>query len=152
MKKPFMKDVERIERCMNGVVAGTSDQTTSAVDMQAGGFFDEVTFLVLFGALTANQVTTIKVQQSSDDGSADDYTDIEGSASPALADADGNKMIAYTVRPSKRYLKLIIDRGTANAVIDGVIAIKRFAREVPVTQPTTITSWEVADYPAEGTA
>lgn len=149
MKKPFMKDVERIERCMNGVVAGTSDQTSTTVDMQAGGFFDEVTFVVLFGALTANQVTTIKCRQSADDSS---YADIADSASAALADADSNKMIAFTVRPQKRYLQLYVDRGTANAVIDGIIAIKRYAREVPVTQPTTITSWEVSDYPAEGTA
>ena len=32
-----LKDYARIERCMNGVVAGTSDQTSSAVDMKAGG-------------------------------------------------------------------------------------------------------------------
>jgi hypothetical protein len=150
--KPFFKDLNRIERVMNGVVAGTSDQTSSAVDMQLGGFFDEVTFVALFGALTASQVTSIKAQQSDDDAATDAYSDIEGSASSALADADGNKMLAYTVRPSKRYVKLIIDRGTANAVIDGIVVIKSLAKTIPVTQPSTIISWEVSDYPAEGTA
>lgn len=147
-----LKDYARIERCMNGVVAGTSDQTSSAVDMKAGGDFDECTFVALFGALTATQVTSIKCQQSDDDGSSDAYSDIAGSASAALADADGNKMLAYTVRPTKRYLKLIIDRGTANAVIDGVLAIKTRGTPVVVTQPTTIVGWEVANVPAEGTA
>ena len=152
MSKPFLKDVERIERVMNAVAAGTSDQTSSAVDMQLGGTFHEVTFLALFGTLTASQVTSIKVQQSDDDGSSDGYSDIEGTASSALADADSNKMLAVTVRPSKRYVKCIIDRGTANAVIDGMIAIKRIADKIPVTQPSTIISWETHDYPAEGTA
>jgi len=152
MNKPFLKDVERIERVMNAVAAGTSDQTSSAVDMQLGGTFHEVTFLALFGTLTASQVTSIRVQQSDDDGSADAYGDIEGTASSALADADSNKMLAVTVRPSKRYVKCIVDRLTANAVIDGVIAIKKYADEIPVTQPATIISWETHDYPAEGTA
>lgn len=152
MSKPFLKDVERIERVMNAVAAGTSDQTSSAVDMQLGGAFHEVTFIALFGTLTASQVTSIKVQQSDDDAATDAYSDIEGTASSALADADSNKMLAVTVRPSKRYVKCIIDRGTANAVIDGMIAIKKHADEIPVTQPSTIISWETHDYPAEGTA
>jgi len=149
---PFLKDIVRIERCMNGVVAGTTDQTSSAVDLGAGVQFGECTFLAAFGALTANQVTSIRVQQSSDDGSADAYGDIVGSASSALADADGNKMLAVTVRPTKRYLKCIVDRATANAVIDGVFALLAKPKKLPVTQPSTIVSWETHDYPAEGTA
>ncbi len=153
MTGPFFKDGHRIQRVMNGVVAGTTDQTTSAVDMQTDTGYDEVTFLCLFGTLTSSQVTLIKsVQQSSDDGVADDYTDLAGSASAALADADSNKMLAITVRPSKRYVKLVIDRGTANAVIDGVIVILSQPHKRPTAQPTTITSWETTDYPAEGSA
>lgn len=152
MNLPWFKDRNRIERVMNAVAAGTSDQTSSAVDMQLGGYFDECTFLAAFGALTATQVTKIKVQQSDDDGVADAYSDLAGSESAALADADSNKMLCVTVRPQKRYLKLIIDRGTANAVIDGVWAIKSQAKDIAVTQPTTIIGWETHDYPAEGTA
>lgn len=148
----YLKDLLRIERVMNAVAAGTSDQTSSAVDMGVAEKFDELTFLAAFGTLTAGQVTSIKATQSDDDGSSDAYSDIEGSASAALADADSNKMIALTVRPTKRYVKLVIDRGTQNAVIDGVFALLGRPHKVPVTQPSTIVAWETHDNPAEGTA
>ena len=46
-------------------------------------------FMALFGALTATQVTSLKVQQGSlADGS--DMADLAGSLHTALADADGN--------------------------------------------------------------
>jgi hypothetical protein len=148
----FLKDRIRVDRVMNAVAAGTTDQTSSAVDMFADNGYDEVTFLALFGTLTANQVTSLRVQQSDDDGSADAYSDILGSASAALADADSNKCLAVTVRPQKRYVKCIIDRATANAVIDGMLAIQSKPRKQPTTQPSDIVGWECHDYPAEGTA
>lgn len=137
-------------RLMNAVAAGTSDQTSSALDMKG---YDAVVFLVLFGTLTSTQVTSIKVQQSDDDGSTDAYSDLEGSGSAALADGDSNKMLISEIyRPTKRYLKLIVDRGTANAVIDGVVAIQHHAKVAPVTQGTTVSSSELLVTPAEGTA
>lgn len=140
----------RVDRIMNAVAAGTSDQTSSAVNL-AG--FDGVMFVALFGTLTSTQVTSIKAQQSSDDGSTDAYSDIEGSASTALADGDGNKMLILDIyRPGKQYLKLVVDRGTANAVIDGVIAIPYHAESKPVTQGSTVSSSEALVEPAEGTA
>lgn len=148
----FLKDVVSVDRVMNAVAAGTTDQTSAAVDMAANGGADEVTFLALFGALTATQVTSLKVQQSDDDGVGDAYSDLEGSASAALADTDGNKILAVTVRPSKRYVKCIIDRGTANAVIDGMLAILSKLRKYPATQSADIVGWECHDLPAEGTA
>jgi hypothetical protein len=150
--KTFQKDVQRIERVMNAVAAGTSNQTSSAVDMQSNGGFDEVTFVAMFGTLTASQVTKIKVQQSDDDGASDAYDDVAGSLSVALADADSNKMLATTVRPRKRYVKCVVVRGTANAVIDGVLALLSRQDKAPVTQPSTIVGWKTQDYPDEGTA
>lgn len=141
---------EKILRVLNAVAAGTTDQTSSAVDT-AG--WDSCEFVALFGTLTATQVTKLKAQQSSDDGVADDYTDLLGSLTPAMADADSNKMIRLEiVRPRKRYLKCVVDRGTANAVIDGVIAILRRADKLPITQHSTVSQNEAHNAPAEGTA
>lgn len=149
MNHQLLKNV-RVDRTMNAVAAGTSDQTSSAVDLKG---FDGILWIVLFGTLTAGQVTSIKGQQSSDDGSTDGYSDIEGSASAALADGDSNKMLLLDIyRPGKRYQKLVIDRGTQNAVIDGVIAIPYHAHNKPVTQGSTVSSSEVLVEPAEGTA
>ena len=139
----------KIVRHNNGAAAGTSTITPSAgVDMQG---FNSAMFLVLLGALTDTTVPSIKIQQSDDDGVADGYSDLEGTAY-AVTDADDNKVIAVEViRPTKRYLKLILARTTANAVLDGIVAILgNPIGPLPITQ-TTLGN-EVHVTPAEGTA
>lgn len=148
----FWKDKNRVLVVNNAAAAGTTDLTSSSVDMAADVGFDEVTFIAKFGALTATQVTQIKAQQSSDDGSADDFTDIAGSNTGPMADADSNKTLVLTLRPQKRYVRCVVDRGTANAVLDSVIAIQSMARKLPVTQSTGVSAVEAHNYPAEGTA
>jgi hypothetical protein len=149
MLTAFLKDFLRVERVMNAVAAGTSVQTSSAVDCQANEGYDEVTFMAAFGALTATQVTSIKVQESDDNST---YNDSKDTASINLADTDGNKVLLCTIRPTKRYLKCIVTRGTANAVIDGVWAFLRRSKKLPVTQSSAVAGWETHDTKGLGTA
>lgn len=139
------------KRVMNAVAAGTSVQNSSSVDMQG---FDAVTFVALFGTISASAVTAIKVQQSDDDGGADDWTDLAGTLSTVMTPTtDNNKVLAVeVVRPTKRYLRLVVNRATGNAVIDGVFALKTHPRVSPVTHDTTVLGVEVHAGPAEGTA
>lgn len=127
-------------RVMNAVAAGTSDQNSSWVDMQnASG----VRFTALFGTLTSTQVTLMKLQgaNASDKSDAADLKDADSGTvvtTTALADADSNKMlIAEVYRPKCRYIRAVIDRGTANAVIDGVIATKIIKHPAPPARDTT---------------
>lgn len=140
-----------IRRVMNAVAAGTSDQNSSVVDMQG---YESVLFLPLFGTLTATQVTKVKVQQgSAADGS--DMADLAGTLSASLADGDSNKIGRPTevFRPTKRYVRLVIDRGTANAVIDGVIALLGRGGTLPPSLHTTVAiAPAIFNTPAEGTA
>ena len=148
----FLSDEVKITRVLNGVAAGTTDQNGTGLNM-AG--FDGVLFVALFGALTATQVTSLKGQQSDDDGSADAYGDLEGTSVGPLADGDGNKCLVLDIfRPAKQYVRPVIDRGTANAVIDGVIAIQYTARSLPVAQAAAagVAFAEKHATPAEGTA
>lgn len=143
----------RISRVLNAVAAGTSAQTSSPVDMAADGSYDGVIFIALFGALTATQVTSLKAQQSSDDGAADAYSDLADSLVGPLQDADSNKALAVDIyRPQKRYLKAVIGRGTANAVIDGMLAIQYRGRKCPVSQAAAIAASAKLVSPEEGTA
>jgi hypothetical protein len=139
----------KVTRALNGVVAGTSNQNGSVIDMSG---FEGVQFVALFGALTATQVTSLKVQQGNlADGS--DMADLEGSLHTALADTDGNKCLVTDVfRPQKRYVRAVVTRGTANAVIDGVIALQYSARVQPVTNDTTVKAAKLLISPDEGTA
>lgn len=146
----FLKNC-KVTRCKNAVSAGTSN-ITDATGVDTSGF-QETTFIVPFGTITSTAVTSIKLQQSDDDGSTDTYDDVEGS-SVAVADTMSNKVAQITIkRGLKKYVKCVVVRGTANAVVDGIFAIQRHPRVAPITLDSTIvaTSKELAG-PAEGTA
>lgn len=139
-----------IRRASNSAVAGTSNVTGSGIDTQG---YDGVCFILLVGALTSTQVTGLKAQYSSDDGSTDAYDDVAGSATGPFADADGNKMLVLDIhRPRKRYVKPIATRGTANAVVDGIIAILYRGEKTPVPTHSTCVAIKQLNQPAEGTA
>jgi hypothetical protein len=95
----------------------------------------------------------IKAQQSSDNGVADGWSDLEGTA-VAVADDDDNQIVGLDIyKPLKRYVRCVVDRGTQNAVVDGVIAIQYGARALPTTQDaTTVGAVELHVSPDEGTA
>jgi hypothetical protein len=139
----------KITRVLKAVSAGTSDQNGSVIDMRD---YEGVMFLVAFGALTATQVTKLKAQ-GGDLADGTDMADLEGSATTALADADGNKLLGLDIyRPRSRYVRVVVDRGTANAVIDGAIAIQYGPQIAPPSHDTTVKAVEVHLSPAEGTA
>lgn len=128
--------------------AGQTAITSSAVDM-AG--FDGVCFVVPLGTIVTAAVTSMKLQQSSDDAATDDYTDVTGT-SITIADSDDNKLKYLDVyRPGKRYLKLVVSRATQDATIGGILAIQYKAGSLPVTQGTNVAG-EVHMTEAEGTA
>lgn len=137
-------------RVMNAVAAGQTNQTSSAIDT-AG--YDGVEIVSAFGAITGGAVTSVKVQQSSDDASADAYADL-ASSSVTVADTDDNKIVVHDIyRPRERYLKVVISRATQNAVIDGVFARRYAPRVNPSTNDsTTVVSRKLLASPAEGTA
>lgn len=125
-------------RVVNATAAGVTAINGSAIDMQD---FDSVVFECAMGALTATQVTGLKAQGSNDNGGSDPYADITGAATAAAADADSNKLLILEVnRPQKRYIRCVVTRGTANAVIDGVIAVQSGAKKAPVTHDATTVS------------
>ena len=132
---------------MDSVAAGTSDQNSSSVDMSG---FESVTFLVSFGTITSSAATSIKASQSADDVT---FNDLAGTAI-SVADTDDNQIVAVEViKPTDRYVRCTVSRGTANAVIDGVIALQGRALEAAVTHDaTTVVGSEVHHAPAEGTA
>lgn len=141
---------EKVIRVMNAVAAGTSVQTSSAIDTQG---YEGVKIYTSFGAITTGAVTSVEVQQSSDDAAADAYTDLL-STNIAVTDAQDNMVVVHDIyRPRERYLKLQINRATQNAVIDGVIAVLYGSRKKPTTDDsTTVVGRETHVSPAEGTA
>jgi len=142
--KSLVKD-SKITRVSNAVAAGTTDVEATSVDMSG---FDAVAFIVEFGTITSTAVTSVKIQQSSDNST---FEDVAGTSITVADDDDNQVFVAEVVRPEKRYVRCVVDRGTANAVIDSIVAIQHQARELPVTQPATTTG-ELNVAPIAGTA
>lgn len=139
----------KITRVSNAVAAGQATTNCTAVDMVG---FDSVTFVALIGAIVSTGTVTVKAQQSSDNGSTDAFSDLEGTAL-AYTDADDNKVAVLEIRqPQKRYVRAVITTATANGTIDGVLAMQTHALAEPVTQSTTVVGAELHLAPAEGTA
>ena len=71
-----------------------------------------------------------------------DAADLAGSA-VSIANSDDNKLLVLDIhRPAERYVRAIVTRGTADATIDGVIAILYGPRVLPVTQDLTVAGIE----------
>lgn len=128
--------------------AGTSDLTSGAVDMQG---FESARFLYCLGTITSGAVTSIKAQQCDTTGGS--YADLLGT-SVTVADTDDNKVVSLEiVQPLERFLKVVIDRGTQNAVVESLVVILSGSKELPIADDsTTVVGSEVHVSPIEGTA
>lgn len=138
-------------RLSGPISAATTDVTNmTSVDMKG---YRSCTLMVACNAITTGAVTSVKAQQSSDDGSTDAYSDLAGSSVTIADTADNTLVLLEVTEPRKRYLNFVIDRGTQNASFDGVYAILTGPQNEPVTQSTThVTISELHASPAEGTA
>jgi hypothetical protein len=129
----------KVSHVLNAVAAGTSNQTSSEIDMQG---WDGVMFIADIGALTGTQVTALEAQGSNISGSETAFT--TDAVTPPMADADSNKLLILDIfRPVTRYLKAVVERGTANAVINCVIAIQYRGDKAPFTAAASV-SWASA--------
>lgn len=137
----------KVTRVMNAVAAGQTTQNSSSVDMR--GFYG-CQFVAAFGTIDATAVTSCKVQTSSDNSTFNDLT----GTSISVAATDDNKLVILDIGHNReRYLRCTIVRGTADAVIDGVIALQYDADSEPVTHDaTTVVGSEFHHAPAEGTS
>ncbi len=110
-------------------------------------------FLVHWGTITATGVQSIEVHQSSDDGASDTYTAITGTNVSAADDDDNQITYVDVYKPREQYVKCVINRATANSVVDGITAIQYGASRKPTTHDsTTVSGGEIHVSAAEGTA
>jgi len=127
----------KIVRCSNAVAAGTTAVNGTGVDTSG---YEGVLFIAQLGALTATNVTTLKAQSSTDDGSSDAYADMSGE-SKAAADTESSKILYLDVAdPLERWVRPVLTRATANAVVESVIAVLYGPKKMPTAQDATGTS------------
>lgn len=129
--------------------SGTATRNGSSTNM-AG--FEWVIYVFKFAVIAASAVTSIKLQQSSDNAAADDFTDIEGTAQTVANDDDNQNFIVLLKRPSKQYVRPVVVKDGSNAAAEMVFCFKGGGggpNLASVTDEITLESFVAA---AEGTA
>ena len=126
----------KITRVMDAKAAGATAVNSTAVDMQN---YEGVLFIAAFGTLADDQATSIEAQQAT--ASAGTFTDLSGTTVGDMEDDDDNQLLILDIKnPTERYVRCTVNRATANAVIDGVIAVQYGPRKKPTTQGSTVSA------------
>jgi hypothetical protein len=136
---------EKLERIMNGAVAGQGTSYSDTVDMLG---HDSVTLVFAAGAIAGTGTIAVTAQQGSESGGGD-AADLD-EAVVNFTDAAGDKLALIEIyRPRERYVRLKVVRAVANSVIDGAFAILRDPKNIPVTQSSDIVGSVILSSPAE---
>lgn len=127
--------------------AGTSDIDGATLDMSG---YEGVLVAVTMGAITGSAVTSIKMQQDTASGMGT-AADLEGTSQTIADDDDGKIFYINLHKPRERYVRLVVDRATQNAVVASAVYYQYGATTVPTTHGANV-SGESHVSPAEGTA
>jgi hypothetical protein len=120
--------------CSPAAAAATTDLDGTVIDMAANGGFSKVCFIAMLGDVTATSVLELQGQGSAaSDGSSPSTEATTGTKTAGASDCDNKLMVLDLSRPANRYVFSRLKRGTANAVVNGVIAILYNGNTCPVT-------------------
>lgn len=103
--------------------------------------YDGVVFIALLGDVTATSVVTLTAKQNTANSTSSPTptTAVATTAFTAGAsDADNKAVVVDAFRPTSRYVFASLTRTVANAVVDGIIAIRYRGSKAPVTQGSTV--------------
>ena len=123
--------------------AATTDLESDAVDMAN---FDGIRFVASMGTITAGAVTSLRVEGSPT--GVGDWDAIEGAVVTIPDDGDDKVYIVEVYRPGARYVRAVLDRGTQNAVCNGIIAEQYLPRVYPVAAHASVGDQVIAVLPA----
>ena len=138
---------QKLTRVEPAAVAAQTLLTSDVIDMKG---FDGVSFVALLGDVSDTCVLTLQAQHG-DQSDGSDATNLSGVAATFTAgatDADDNMLALEVFRPTKRYVRVTLARTTADAVVDGIVAVQSSPAEAPVTQDASVLATDFALSPA----
>lgn len=142
----LLKNV-KVTRVANAASAATTDVNGSILDMQG---FDGVMFIALTGDVTDTSALALKCEQNTAN-STSGMAELTGSASftAGASTADNKALVLDVFKPRERYVRAVLERGTANAVVDGIIAIQYGSMSRPTTQDSSVIVSALLNDPSE---
>lgn len=133
----LLKNV-KVAYVAGAAVAAQTEVLSTVLDMTG---YDGVMFIALLGDVTATSVLTLtaKGNTASSTSSPTPVTQKATSAFTAGAsDADSAALVVDVYDPAMRYMFASLTRTTANAVVNGIVAIQYKAEYRPTTQDATV--------------
>jgi hypothetical protein len=134
----------RIDPAFINYAAGSTFQYSVVFDMQG---YEGIAGILNLGEVTTGAACPFYAEGST--ASNGTFVSFYGStAAFTVAGASGDIwLISAVYRPNKRYVRFVAGRVTANTVINGGLALRYRADELPVAESTSIagTGW-VQDY------
>lgn len=127
-------NVETI-RVANAAAAAQTDVEGASIDL-AGKI--GVRFIAALGDVTVSSALEFRAEFRDDP--SDPWVPVEGEIThtATATDADNKLLILDVVRPEKRFVRCVLERGSANAAVDGIIADVYGPKYTPVEQGATV--------------
>jgi hypothetical protein len=133
----LLKDV-KITVVSPAAVAGTTSIDSSVLDMSG---FDGVMYVALLGDVTNTSVLTLTAKGNTANSTSAPTPITQKATDAFTADAtsaDSKAIVVDVYKPTLRYQFATLTRGTANAVVGGIIAIQYQASKKPTTQDASV--------------
>ena len=133
----LLKNV-KVAYVAGAAAAAQTEVLSSVLDMSG---YDGVMFIALLGDVTATSVLTLtaKGNTASSTSSPTPVTQMATAAFTAGdSDADSTALVVDVYDPAMRYAFASLTRTTANAVVNGIVAIQYTAEYRPTTQDATV--------------
>ena len=136
MQHTFLEN-NKILEALDTTAGGTTDVNGASVDMGQDGGFDSISFGVRVGTIANNAVTSVKLQESSDNST---WTDIDDAEQSVAATDDDEWFWVEKAKVNERYARGVVERGTANAAITIALYVLSRAHKAPFDDATDVTT------------
>jgi hypothetical protein len=133
----------KVDKVLIATVAGTADTLNSDIlDLQN---CDSVMGIAILGDVTNTAVVTLKAYTGDNSALSDGaYETVTATVTADATSADNKLLILDIVKPGKRYCRFDLVRATANAVVDGIVAVRYNYRAIPTTQPSDVVNSNIS--------
>lgn len=133
----------KIDKVLVATAAGTSDTLTGDILYLAN--CDSVTGIAILGDVDNTAVVTLKAYTGDASNLSDGaYETVTATVTATTTSADDKLLVLDVIKPGKRYCRFDLVRATANAVVDGIIAIRYNYKAIPTTQGSDVVDSDIS--------
>ena len=137
MFRNMLKDC-KIVRIMNAIAANSNGTQTGTVVTMDG--FDSVCAVLDLAAVTDTATVTLRAGDGSLSNGAD-KANIAGASATLTASTSSNFQVVLDVqKPLLEYVTFSVDQAVANSAIGSMTAYLYNAKNIPVTQPSSVAA------------